>query len=150
MTLRLATAKDSDNLFAWRNDPVTQACSRSTAPVARDEHERWMTGNVMLGFPEHMVLIAESERGPLGVVRFDGIKGDDLALAVSITIAPKHRGQGLARGILSEACASMSDYTIHAEVRKENRASRRLFARCGFDEIGRSGDFLSYRREPVT
>lgn len=148
ITIRPATGADSDKLLAWRNDPETQASSRSTAPVPQDAHARWMMMNVMQGYPMHMVMIAEADFGELGVVRFDSRKSDAMHYEVGITIAPQFRGRGLAARVLACACDHMAEFTIHAEVRKENIPSRRLFARCGFEEVGRSSGYLNYRKEP--
>lgn len=148
--LRPANFRDADNLFAWRNDPVTLACSRSTAVIPREDHDRWMQFNVMQGYPEHIVLMAETEHGSVGVVRFDAERGDTMSFKASITMAPKHRGEGLARDILAEACGYMQEYTINAEIRRDNVASRRIFERCGFEQIGSDHGFLNYRREPLS
>jgi RimJ/RimL family protein N-acetyltransferase len=94
-------------------------------------------------------MIADSDFCSVGVVRFDMDKADVLACEVSITIAPEHRGKGLAKDVLSRACGYMADYTIAAEVRKDNLDSRRLFEKCGFEEIGRSSGYLQYRKEPA-
>ena len=150
MILRPATMHDSDLLFSWRNDPVTCANSRSTAAVPREDHDRWMQFNVLMGQPEHAVIIADSELGGIGVVRFDAAKNDLMAYEVSLTIAPEARGQGIGLVILDNACSHFSEFALTAEVRHDNIASRKVFERCGFDEIGRSGGFLQYRKEPVT
>ena len=150
INLRPATLADADRLFAWRNDPVTCANSRSTAAVPREDHDRWMKFNVLLGQPEHAVIIAEGFGGCVGVIRFDAAKNDLMTYEASITVAPEYRGSGLARPILTEACGFFSDFAISAEVRHDNIASRKVFERCGFDEIGRSGGFLQYRKEPMT
>jgi RimJ/RimL family protein N-acetyltransferase len=68
---------------------------------------------------------------------------------VSITIAPKYRNKGLATSVLAEACSYMAEYTINAEIKHGNIASRKAFEGCGFEEIGRSSGYLNYRREPV-
>jgi len=148
INLRLATMHDADKLFAWRNDPVTCANSRSTAAVPREDHDRWMQFNVVQGYPEHMVMIAENDRGSIGVIRFDASKGDLMTYEASITIAPEARGMGMAAIILADACSYLPDFAIHAEIRHDNIASRKLFERCGFDEIGREAGLLRYRKEP--
>jgi RimJ/RimL family protein N-acetyltransferase len=118
--LRSATMNDADDLFAWRNDPVTMACSRSTGPVDRDDHQRWMQFNVQHGYPAHMVMVAENEYGKLGVVRFDADRYDGMIYEVSITVAPEHRGRGYSQEMLSQACAYMHESTLEAEIRQEN------------------------------
>lgn len=148
--LRPATMLDADHLFTWRNDPVTCACFRSTAAVPREDHDRWMKFNVMCGYPEHIVLMAENPMGRIGVVRFDSDKRDVLTFEASITIAPRFRGMGLAREILSDACGMMSEYTIDAEIRADNRPSRRIFEQCGFSEVGSDHEFVQYRKGPAS
>ena len=150
INLRPATIHDADRLLAWRNDPVTCANSRSTAAVPREDHDRWMQFNVMQGYPEHMVMIAESEQGCIGVVRFDAGKNDLMVYEISMTIAPEHRGSGLAQPILVQACGHFSDFTLDAEIRYQNIASRKVFERCGFEQINRSSGFLQYSKEPRT
>jgi RimJ/RimL family protein N-acetyltransferase len=148
--LRSATMNDADDLFAWRNDPVTMACSRSTEPVARDDHDRWMQFNVQHGYPAHLVMIAENEYGKLGVVRFDVDRSDAMIYNVSITVAPKHRGRGYSVEMLSQACAFMHESTLDAEIRTDNFRSRKIFAQCGFKLAAAGVDFVLYRREPLS
>jgi UDP-2,4-diacetamido-2,4,6-trideoxy-beta-L-altropyranose hydrolase len=148
--LRPATLADANDLFAWRNDPVTLACFRSTAVVPREDHDRWMKFNVLYGYPEHIVLIAENESEPVGVVRFDSVKDDVMSYEASITMAPKYRGNGLSKTILDTACRAMDEFTINAEIRKDNAASRKIFERCGFREIKSDNAFITYRRGPLS
>ena len=150
IALRPAMPKDADDLFAWRNDPVTLACFRSTAAVPREDHDRWMKFSALGGYPEHIVLIADSDWGKLGVVRFDAEKNDTMTFEASITMAPEHRGKGLAATVLAQGCVMMGEYTINAEIRRENYRSRNIFAQCGFDLVGQKDGFVQYRREAVT
>lgn len=151
ITLRQATQDDSDRLFAWRNDPLVQANSRSTAPVTREQHAHFMQFYVNYGYPQHLVLIAEKEdsHAPVGVVRFDGNRRDVMRFEVSISVAAPYRGQGMAAPMLRDACQYMSEYTIDAHVRQENTPSRRLFESCGFEEVGSDHGVLHYRKEPT-
>lgn len=141
--------QDADRLFSWRNDPVTCANSRSTSAVPREAHDQWMQFSVLQGYPEHLVMIAEGDQGSVGVVRFDASKSDLMAYTASITIAPQHRGAGLARPILEQACGYLPDFAIDAEIRCDNNASRKIFERCGFQQISLNLDFIKYRREPL-
>lgn len=150
MQMRPATLADSDMLFAWRNDPVTCANSKSTATVSRADHDRWMQFNVAMGYPQHMVMIANNEMaGDIGVVRFDANRGDVMKYEVSITLAPQHRGYGLARPVLATACACMPEFSLSAVIRSGNIASRRIFEECGFEETGSDHGFITCKREPL-
>jgi RimJ/RimL family protein N-acetyltransferase len=146
---RHATINDTDELLAWRNDEVTRACFRSTEIVNKADHENWMKFNVAQGYPAHIVLIAESDIGTVGVVRFDADKSDVMTYEMSITVAPKQRGKGLAKPMLGTACAFMSECVLTAEVRISNYVSRHIFDGCGFHEMGRDQDFIRYRKEPT-
>lgn len=148
MRMRPANDMDSNLLFAWRNDPVTQAASRSTAPISREDHDRWMKFNVQQGYPQHLVVMAETDAGSVGVIRFDATH-DTMAFDVSLTIAPRARRTGVAVAVLAQAISYMDEFRLNAEIRRENIASRRVFESCGFEEIGREGGFLNFRREPV-
>lgn len=150
MHLRPANMRDADQLFSWRNDPVTRAAFRSTEPVPRANHDQWMKFNVEQGYPQHRVLIADSDFGAYGVVRFDAARDDVMTFEVSITLARQWRGKGLAATILDEACALMSEYRLKASIRAYNDASRRVFERCGFRKTGGDDSFVYYRKEPVT
>jgi RimJ/RimL family protein N-acetyltransferase len=146
IALRYATPADADRLFAWRNDPVTRAAFRSTAPISREEHDRWMKFNVTEGYAEHVVLIAEMEEGAVGVVRFDANKKDVMEYEVSLTIAPEFRGFGFARDVLSRACDMIEDFALTAQIRTENAASQKAFRSCGFSVTGSDDHFVNYRR----
>lgn len=139
---------DADQLFAWANDPITRAWSKSTGPILREDHDRWMTFNVLQGYPQHIVMIADSDYGSVGVVRFDAERRDVMRYRVSITIAPQFRGRGYAHGVLAEACRHMPDSTLLAEIGAENDRSKRIFEKCGFEETGKMGQFLQFKREP--
>jgi len=147
MEFRPATYDDRHLLLEWRNDPVTQACSRSTAEVTDEAHRRWMLMNVVHGQSRHVVVIAEYKEVPFGVVRFDTRQNNVMAVDVSITIAPKYRGLGLAYPMLNQALSQLSDITIYAEVKRDNIASRKLFEKCGFEEVARRGHFIEFTKD---
>ncbi len=140
---------DSDRLFAWANDPLARSWSASTAPIERADHDRWMQFNVLMGYPQHIVMIAETEHGPIGVVRFDAKKRDVLTYTVSINMAPKARGQGFGYAVLAEACRLMQENTLLANIKNENMASISIFEKCGFQRIGSDGEFIRFKRKPV-
>lgn len=147
LDLRPAKMSDSDRLFKWANDPVARSWSKSTEPIARADHDRWMQFNVLMGYPQHIVMIAETEDGPVGVVRFDAKKNDVLTYTVSINMDPNCRGQGLGYAVLAEACRMMQENTLLAEIKPENGASIRIFERCGF-QVAENDGVLKYRRGP--
>lgn len=141
VTLRPATLDDAQRLFDWRNDPVTRAMAITTDPVPWDGHIRWLTAS--LTNPARLLLVGQVDDTPIGTVRFD------LAdpVLVSITLAPDHRGRGLALPLLTGAMDRLDrPANLLAQVKPDNPASQRLFERAGFEQMDESDGLLNYRR----
>ena len=147
--MRPANLADAELLLGWRNDPVTRAFSREHDVISDQEHARWMKFNVLMGYPEHIVMIADTDLGSIGTVRFDAVKKDLMSYRIGIIIAPQHRGKRLAADVLARACGIMGDYTLLAEIRYKNTASIRTFEACDFQPINDDGEFLTYQRKPA-
>jgi len=146
--LRPATMDDANDLLAWRNDPETCANSRQTSPIPRKRHGVWMSVNVQFGFPTRVVLIAETgDSIPVGVIDFQARDKEMKIFEIGITIAPGVRGHGYGHTALALACKKMKDKTLKAEIRSENRASRRIFRKCGFLLMSEADGFAQFRRE---
>ena len=149
LALRTARMADADLLFQWANE--ARPWSRSTVPISREGHDRWMKLNVEAGYPAHWVLIIENDVfGPVGMIRFDMVKRDVMSYVVSIIIDPEHRGKGFGRDALGQACnLVMPECLLLAEIRNDNIASISIFRKCGFDDVGKDGDFVQFCREPL-
>lgn len=141
LSLRAATQDDAQRLFDWRNDPVTRAMAIQTDPVPWDGHVGWLTAS--LANPRRRLLIGLSDGVPMGTLRFD--LSDEIL--VSITLAPDHRGRGLALPLLTAGIDTLDRPTrLLAQVKPGNTASQRLFERAGFALSGESDGLLNYRR----
>lgn len=136
--LRLATRTDADLLFAWRNDPETRCNSVSTAPVRAEEHALWIERT--LADPSRHLYVAYQVNEAVGTVRLD--YADEAV--ISITVAPGHRGKGLAVALIRAACMAARGLRVVAEIRPENAASIRAFERAGFAFVGAERGFLRY------
>jgi ribosomal protein S18 acetylase RimI-like enzyme len=139
MILRNATEADALDVWAWRQDPLTRAMSRSAEAVELASHMAWFAK--ALADPARMLLIGEADGEKVGMVRFD--RGE--VTEVSINVNPQHRGRGLGFTLLSEALNRVEG-DVWAEVKDENLASRRLFERAGFELHDAAGGFRRYRR----
>jgi spore coat polysaccharide biosynthesis predicted glycosyltransferase SpsG/RimJ/RimL family protein N-acetyltransferase len=144
ITVRRATAADSDLLLAWRNDPLTRRWSVTTDPVPVDDHRRWLAK----ALTDRVLLVAEEHGTPIGTVRFDP-RGPGEA-EVSITLAPAARGRALAGPVLGAAHDELPGVRVVARVHRDNHASRRLFAAAGYRPAGLppDGPFEFTVREP--
>ena len=145
--LRRATSQDSELIWLWRNDPVTRAASRNSAPIGWSTHTQWLAA--VLAEPARLLLVAERNGIPVGIVRFDPLPGS-ADFEVSINVRPDARGGGIGRTILSAACArsatGLGQARVHAAIDKTNLPSRKLFESCGFalTEVNAQDDFLRF------
>ena len=133
VVVRAATQADARDLFEWRNAPDVRRFSRSEAPIAWDEHCRWL--DATLADPRRVLLVGSAGASPAGVVRYD-LAGAEAE--VSIYLAPGQAGRGLGRALLGAAerwlAARQPDVSfVWAEALAGNEASHRLFTGCGFE-----------------
>jgi RimJ/RimL family protein N-acetyltransferase len=129
LELRPAALGDAELVWLWRNDPATRAQSRTTAPIAWQDHIGWFTR--ALSDPGRRLIIAERNGLPVGMVRFDPADADD-GFQVSIAVGPDARASGVGSALLQAGCALFPGARIHAFLRSGNEPSRRLFEACGF------------------
>jgi UDP-2,4-diacetamido-2,4,6-trideoxy-beta-L-altropyranose hydrolase len=137
VTLRRISLDDRDLLWQWANDPSVRNAAFCSDPVLWDEHVRWF--ETKCGKPETIWCVAyDARRSSVGQVRIDldaMRKG-----TVDISVAPEHRGQGMATSILCAALEYVFDTAavneVHAYVKPENTASVRSFERAGFERVG--------------
>jgi len=136
LQLRLCRETDCQVLFSWANGPDVRQASFHSAPVAWEDHERWLTRKLL--DPRSVIYIGENHEGkPVGVVRFR--LEEDCAI-LSVSVAPEFRGAGWGRELirLSTQTLTRSRFTrrVEAFVKPENRASIRLFDSSGFRRQG--------------
>ena len=146
ITLRHVGAGDARLIFDWRNDPATRAVSRDTGELSWPDHAAWFERRLdKTGAPWW---IGEAGGRPIGFVRLDPAGGD--AMEVSIALAPEARGQGLGAPLLDAGLAAAGENGIRgvtAVIRPDNTPSRRIFARCGFVELGEADGLVRLSRD---
>lgn len=139
MILRDATDTDAMDVWAWRQDPLTRAMSRTTDEVRLESHLDWFAKALI--DPNRTLLIGEADGAKVGMVRFD--HGGQTE--VSINVNPAYRSRGYGHALLSQAVQRVNG-DIWAEIKDDNLASRRLFERLGFELHSRRGGLGRYVR----
>ena len=119
LTIRAATIDDARLLFEWRNDELTRAMSVNSDPVEWDGHLKWLTSRLSREAPG-LYIVEDDE--PVGTIRIDGDE-------ISYTIAPDHRGSGVATRALSAAKEQFGQKL--AKIKPENIASIKAATRSG-------------------
>lgn len=140
MRIRRATLADSERLIEWRNDPLTRAMSRNTGIVGVDWARDYLTR------ANRLYYIVERDGLPIATAHFD-LESD--AAEISITVAPEHRGRGLAVLVIDAAIAAMQAewpavHEVVAQIKPGNVRSIRCFERAGFERTA-EGDLQHYR-----
>lgn len=120
MKLRPASIDDAQLLFDWRNEPLTQAMSVNTEPVAWDDHAKWLS--TRLARPEPGLYICEDDGTPCGMVRIDNDE-------ISYTVDTGFRGKGLATKMLILARHQFGPK--RAKVKRSNEASAKAATKAG-------------------
>ena len=133
LRLRRATMQDAEALFEWRNEPTARAMSYSSDPVSWSGHVRWLEAR--LASPHCLALLAEAQGLPVGQVRFD-IEADRAVLSYALDVLV--RGRGWSHWLVDSGVQLLRrqwpTLAVHAHVKVENSASRRVFSRLGWQE----------------
>lgn len=144
MSLRFRSARLDDALLllGWRNDLETVRWSVDPRPVELGNHLSWLE-RVLMDETRRLVVVVEKVWGgahgdtlcaeyPVGTYRLDHV-GSAL-VEVSLTVAPGHRGRGLAVEFIEAACdhARRLGADAYARAHKGNARSLRAFLRAGF------------------
>ena len=140
--LRLASPEDSPMLFDWQCHPDTRRFARNPAAPTRDEHDGWMA-RISLDAGIMLMIVMNGDE-PVGVLRLDTVSGS-LEREISIYVAPERYGQGIAGAALQLARTIYANWTFHAEVLADNRASHALFQAAGYRKLSAT----QYICEPI-
>lgn len=129
-------------MHEWQSHPDTRRFARDTAPPSWDNHVAWCDRRLLrdpLDF-----YIAMRDGIPLGLVRLDPNSERGLD-EISIIVAPDAHGQGLGTWCLRQIALRYPDRDILAHVDPRNRASWRIFEKCGYVMVDDS--HLVYRAD---
>lgn len=131
--VRQATIADSNDIFIWRNDEHTRLMSINSKPVLDAEHEHWFK-QTLENNNKCLLICTNSQQTKIAVVRFDI---DKHTAEISINIAPKWRGKGLAKKCLQSAIKYLKNNfpalsAIRAHIKLDNTASQKCFLALGF------------------
>ncbi|WP_233407915.1 GNAT family N-acetyltransferase [Marinomonas spartinae] len=126
LILRLASIKDADCLFEWRNDPDTRKASHSTERIEVADHMQWLKAS--LCNPNRRLYVVEKKHVPVGTVRADFDNG---TWTLSWSVSPRYRGKGIASQMLALTVEEFNEPLV-AEIKAQNIASIKVAQRTGF------------------
>lgn len=134
LKMRLATPDDAQLLFDGRNAETVRRWSLENGVIEWSQHLNWL--NVSLRNPQRLLLIAEADDGPVGVLRYD-LRGFEAE--VSLYLLEGRFGLGWGRALLTQGEAFVTMHwpqltAISAQVLPANQASLNVFRDAGFSQ----------------
>ena len=145
MIIRQATAQDSDDIFNWRNDPLTRSMSIHGQAVTKQSHQDWFEQS--LKNTHRIMMVGELENNKVGICRFD-IDEEKQHATISINLNPSIRGRGLSSDFLMQCIFAFWNshaMDIKATIKKNNIASIKCFEKVGFKELNSDENYSHYK-----
>jgi len=141
--IRFADKKDIDDLYEWRNDPVTRKNSFNSDYMNKKEHRKWLYES--LKNPQRQIFIlVSSTNEKIGQVRFDNKEYTEAE--IDIAISPNYRGRGYGTNAIKKASdIYLNNFkvdNIMAKIKNDNIASIIAFKRAGFKENKKLKDYI--------
>ena len=138
ITLRSATEKDSDLLFAWRNDPDVIAMRANSTPDTRESHDHWLR---VMRSNDVEIYIAELDGVPIGQGRvercFKALSPKMDACLLSYSIDKAYRGQGYGKQLVTllTAIGKQRYATVSCRIKRTNFPSAVVAMHAGVNAI---------------
>lgn len=135
--LTLATWKQRDLLYRWRQQNEEEATWYEGVSVSKAEHDRWLKRR--LESPAVQIWVARHDNMPVGVVRCDS-NGE-----LSYSVDPSFRGRGLGTEMVKEAMRLAPHSRLKACVDEGNQGGARVLLAAGW-EYRPDVEFYLWRR----
>ncbi len=132
--LRPASLDDAGYAFEWRNHPEVRNNCFDQSPMQWEKHREWFEN--VLSRSDRVLLVAEVEGRPTGVLRYDILKQ---AALVSLYLNPEMIGRGIGPSILRLGNDWLKTHNplirrVIAEIKAGNAGSARAFQKAGYRE----------------
>lgn len=131
-------------IFEWRNNYETRIMSINREKISFSNHQKWFYKTIKSDFIK--IFIGTISQHKIGITKFDFNKLNGNC-EVSINLNPKMRGMNFSTTFLSSSIdkylISNKSQKLNAKIRKENKASIKIFKKCLFD-ISNEDEYFYY------
>lgn len=142
INVRPAQAGDAQRIWEIRNEPAALAVTANQDIIPLLQHVAWFNHKYFTD-KDNLCFVAEADQGVVGYSRFDLDKNQYIN---SIAIASSMHGKGIGTLLLKQSIEQLKpSIPIHAEIRKFNIASIKMFERVGFKKISEDDKNIYYR-----
>lgn len=130
--VRPAQPKDTQRIWEIRNEPESRAVAAIQEIIPLAQHVAWFENKYFKNKSNHC-FVGEVDNNVIGYCRFDLEENHYLN---SIAVSSSMHGKGIGTLLLRQSIEQLRpSRPIHAEVRKHNVASIKMFERVGFKKI---------------
>tara|TARA_B110000879_G_C10853732_1_gene386485 strand:+ start:81 stop:515 length:435 start_codon:yes stop_codon:yes gene_type:complete len=130
-SLKKTSKGDTDLMYSWQIDPLTRQYFYNKSIPTYSEHCEWM--EKALDRKDIFFYTIMSKNRRVGCIRLNIDTANKAT--VSILLAPKEYGKGFARLALEAVLKAHKEFELKAFIHIENKASQRLFTKCGFIQV---------------
>ena len=147
ITVRPAQLNDAKRIWEIRNEPQARSVAANPEIIPLSQHVDWFK-NKYFENKGNYCFVAEADHNVIGYCRFDL---DDDQYINSIAVDSSMHGKGVGTLLLHQsieqlqASPVLTGRTIHAEIRKHNIASIKMFERVGFKKISEDDKNVYYQ-----
>ncbi len=144
MTLKVSPAQPNDAQRLWeiRNEPESRAVAASQETIPMAQHTAWFDSKYFKQ-NNNFCFVGEIDENVVGYCRFDS---DNDRYLVSIAVASSMHGKGVGTLLLRQSIEQLqTSKPIHAEVRKHNTVSIKMFERVGFKKVSEDDQNIYYQ-----
>lgn len=140
--VRPVQLSDIQKIWEIRNEPASLAVTASSEIIPLPKHTAWFE-NKYFKQQDSFCFVGEIDENVIGYSRFD-INGNHYVN--SIAVSSSMHGKGMGTFLLKQSIEQLkSPLPIHAEVRKYNLASIKMFERVGFKKISEDEKNIYYQ-----
>lgn len=140
--IRLAQPDDAQKIWEIRNEPASLAVAANPEAIPLAQHIAWFNDKYFTN-KVHVCFIAEADQNVVGYSRFDL---NNNHYVNSVAVASSMHGKGIGTLLLRQSIEQLRPLIpIHAEIRKFNIASIKMFERVGFKKISEDDKNIYYQ-----
>lgn len=143
--LRNVTKEDAKLLLEWRNESSVRENSFNSEIIAYDDHLKWISGK--LEDSNEIMQILMRGKTPIGQIR---LSKEDKNVEISYSVDKDWRGCGYGREIIRLGESILKDQGYNGNlvglVKKENKASQKVFLSLGYEEREKE-NFFEYTKK---
>lgn len=144
INIRPAQLGDAREIWEIRNEPASLAVAANPETIPLAQHIAWFNGKYFAD-EGSVCFVAKVDQNVVGYCRFD-LNPDKNQYLNSIAVASSMHGKGIGTLLLRQSIEQLnSSVPIHAEVKKFNTASIKMFERVGFRKVSEDEKNIYYK-----